>query len=309
MHCIFNLVSNKVRAFEEFGYSCGTIVLFDRKVLRNFRKDGHNWKKKKDGKTVKEAHENLKGSPVIPLNTNSTSAFSDPYGSWLLSEDTDFGAHAACYSAEKTQLGDGNGKPSFGSDPGDNMTLKNHEIRFQEINTLEWEELLVSDDFNNLSTSDRGKILFFEQQNQYETNGFTSNDNILSGNEFPAQNSFRSSSQPDSQISPIHFNISGNPSFQKMEGQTNPDFGEKDGLQMHASFGRLMNYVMKDSPGSVDDPSLEPSILSGHELSVSPMMGHPQSSFPGQIFSVTDVSPAWGFSTEETKVFSFVTIV
>ncbi|KAI7732179.1 hypothetical protein M8C21_018461 [Ambrosia artemisiifolia] len=39
---------------------CGTIVLFDRKMLRNFRKDGHNWKKKKDGKTVKEAHEHLK---------------------------------------------------------------------------------------------------------------------------------------------------------------------------------------------------------------------------------------------------------
>lgn len=38
----------------------GTLVLFDRKMLRNFRKDGHNWKKKKDGKTVKEAHEHLK---------------------------------------------------------------------------------------------------------------------------------------------------------------------------------------------------------------------------------------------------------
>ena len=37
-----------------------SIVLFDRKKLRNFRKDGHNWKKKKDGKTVKEAHEHLK---------------------------------------------------------------------------------------------------------------------------------------------------------------------------------------------------------------------------------------------------------
>lgn len=35
-------------------------MLFDRKMLRNFRKDGHNWKKKKDGKTVKEAHEHLK---------------------------------------------------------------------------------------------------------------------------------------------------------------------------------------------------------------------------------------------------------
>ncbi|KAL5097812.1 hypothetical protein RYX36_002139 [Vicia faba] len=29
-------------------------------MLRNFRKDGHNWKKKNDGKIVKEAHEHLK---------------------------------------------------------------------------------------------------------------------------------------------------------------------------------------------------------------------------------------------------------
>ncbi|KAJ8560362.1 hypothetical protein K7X08_004420 [Anisodus acutangulus] len=40
----------------------GSIFLFDRKVLRYFRKDGHNWRKKKDGKTVKEAHEKLKGN-------------------------------------------------------------------------------------------------------------------------------------------------------------------------------------------------------------------------------------------------------
>lgn len=40
----------------------GSLLLFDRKMLRNFRKDGHNWKKKKDGKTVQEAHEKLKVS-------------------------------------------------------------------------------------------------------------------------------------------------------------------------------------------------------------------------------------------------------
>jgi calmodulin-binding transcription activator len=44
----------------------GTIVLYDRKVVRNFRKDGHNWKKKKDGKTVQEAHEKLKVNTQIP---------------------------------------------------------------------------------------------------------------------------------------------------------------------------------------------------------------------------------------------------
>ncbi|CAH8346853.1 unnamed protein product [Eruca vesicaria subsp. sativa] len=29
-------------------------------MFRDFRKDGHNWKKKNDGRTVKEAHEQLK---------------------------------------------------------------------------------------------------------------------------------------------------------------------------------------------------------------------------------------------------------
>ncbi|GMP34797.1 hypothetical protein CsSME_00007521 [Camellia sinensis var. sinensis] len=42
----------------------GSLFLFDRKVLRYFRKDGHNWRKKKDGKTVKEAHERLKAGPM-----------------------------------------------------------------------------------------------------------------------------------------------------------------------------------------------------------------------------------------------------
>ncbi|CAD5164471.1 calmodulin-binding transcription activator 2-like isoform X1 [Musa acuminata AAA Group] len=46
----------------------GSIFLFDRKVLRYFRKDGHNWRKKKDGKTVKEAHERLKVGSVDMLH-------------------------------------------------------------------------------------------------------------------------------------------------------------------------------------------------------------------------------------------------
>ncbi|XP_040966091.1 calmodulin-binding transcription activator 2 isoform X2 [Gossypium hirsutum] len=46
----------------------GSLFLFDRKVLRYFRKDGHNWRKKKDGKTVKEAHEKLKVGSVDKLH-------------------------------------------------------------------------------------------------------------------------------------------------------------------------------------------------------------------------------------------------
>ncbi|XP_054776476.1 calmodulin-binding transcription activator 2-like [Prosopis cineraria] len=38
----------------------GSLFLFDRRVLIIFRRDGHNWRKKSDGKTVKEAHERVK---------------------------------------------------------------------------------------------------------------------------------------------------------------------------------------------------------------------------------------------------------
>ncbi|KAJ1296817.1 hypothetical protein BS78_01G331500 [Paspalum vaginatum] len=46
----------------------GSLFLFDRKILRYFRKDGHNWRKKKDGKTVKEAHEKLKAGSIDVLH-------------------------------------------------------------------------------------------------------------------------------------------------------------------------------------------------------------------------------------------------
>jgi len=38
----------------------GSFFLFDRNVLRHFRMDGHNWRKTKDRKTVKENHEKLR---------------------------------------------------------------------------------------------------------------------------------------------------------------------------------------------------------------------------------------------------------
>ncbi|KAJ7539527.1 hypothetical protein O6H91_11G098600 [Diphasiastrum complanatum] len=46
----------------------GSIFLFDRKALRYYRKDGHNWRKKNDGKTVREAHERLKVGSIEVLH-------------------------------------------------------------------------------------------------------------------------------------------------------------------------------------------------------------------------------------------------
>ncbi|XP_052487557.1 calmodulin-binding transcription activator 4 isoform X1 [Gossypium raimondii] len=46
----------------------GSLFLFNKRVLRFFRKDGHSWRKKKDGRTVGEAHERLKVGNVETLN-------------------------------------------------------------------------------------------------------------------------------------------------------------------------------------------------------------------------------------------------
>ncbi|KAJ9563960.1 hypothetical protein OSB04_009120 [Centaurea solstitialis] len=46
----------------------GSLFLFNKRVLRFFRKDGHSWRRKKNGKNVGEAHERLKVGNVEALN-------------------------------------------------------------------------------------------------------------------------------------------------------------------------------------------------------------------------------------------------
>lgn len=41
------------------------MFLFNRRVLKFFRKDGHQWRRKKDGRAIAEAHERLKVALVI----------------------------------------------------------------------------------------------------------------------------------------------------------------------------------------------------------------------------------------------------
>ncbi|XP_028243458.1 calmodulin-binding transcription activator 4-like isoform X3 [Glycine soja] len=46
----------------------GSLFLFNKRILRYFRRDGHNWRKKSGGRTVGEAHERLKVLNVEALN-------------------------------------------------------------------------------------------------------------------------------------------------------------------------------------------------------------------------------------------------
>ncbi|KAG6726322.1 hypothetical protein I3842_02G075400 [Carya illinoinensis] len=328
----------------------GTILLFDRKVLRNFRKDGHNWKKKNDGKTVKEAHEHLKvgneerihvyyahgqdnptfvrrcywlldknlehivlvhyretqelqGAPVTPVNSNS-SGVSDPSATCLSSEEHETGSNHGYNACKKEIL------ESIG--PGDNLTVQNHELTIHEINTLEWDELLLTND-SNISTAPTGDTSF-DQSNQIAVNG-----SLHDGAKFSAEvSSFSNLTELVASSDNMHLSFRDNVHIQTLESQVNTneprrdsitmgstnssDILVHDGLQGQDSFGRWMNHILADSPGSSENTVLESSISSGHESFVSSVMDHQKSSVPEKIFTITDVSPAWAFSTERTKI-------
>ncbi|KAF2312753.1 hypothetical protein GH714_039846 [Hevea brasiliensis] len=327
----------------------GDIMLFDRKKLRNFRKDGHNWKKKNDGKTVKEAHEHLKvgneerihvyyahgednptfvrrcywlldktlehivlvhyretqeGSPVTPMNSNS-SLVSDQ-SPWLLSEEFDSGVGHAYHVGEKEAL-----------EPGDSLTVINHVMRIHEINTLEWDDLVMNNPRNSLIPKG-DKITSFDQRNQVAVNG-SLNDGIS----LPAYNLSAEIPPLDNLSEPVanknsHLNIPEDAYSPSTRVQVNSNVHRKDssiigtgdsldllvndGLQCQDSFGGWINCTIADSPGSIDNAVLESSISSGHDSYTSPEIDQLQSSVPEQIFVITDTSHAWAYSTEMTKI-------
>lgn len=59
------LLSSSISSDKVVVSTGGSLFLFNKRVLRFFRKDGHSWRKKKDGRTVGEAHERLKVTTFV----------------------------------------------------------------------------------------------------------------------------------------------------------------------------------------------------------------------------------------------------
>ncbi|KAM7485002.1 hypothetical protein LguiA_001011 [Lonicera macranthoides] len=249
----------------------------------------------------------LQGSPVMPVVSNSNSGLSDRSASWNLSEESDSMVDGAHYPGREPH-----------AEPIE--TIKTHEMRLHEINTLEWDELLVLDDPNKLIPPEGGRFSPFEQQNQCEINGNPSNGHLAT-DYVPTENNSLGNLPGAVVGSTINFNVLETVSLPTVGEQLDSksqskdselvtvgtggslDILDKDGLQTQDSFGKWINYIMTDSPGSVYDPSLESSISTGNESFASPIIEHyHQSSGPDYLFSITDVSPAWAFSNEETKI-------
>lgn len=331
----------------------GTIVFFDRKKLRNFRKDGHNWKKKKDGKTVKEAHEHLKvgteekihvyyahgednpyfvrrcywlldkalehivlvhyretqeGSPVTPVNSDFGSELSDPSAFQLLSGGSDRQTNKVCYTPLKEH-----------TEAGEPINVPNHEIRLHEINTLEWDELLASNP-NEATLLDKGNTPYTQQYDRYAAYVLDKDEGTSLTGQFQSEMLIPGNSMDPRGTGSSHISHEDDMFFPLIQGQMDlkednlnytlgtaraGDLSEetvKDGLLSQDSFGKWMNDIMVDSPGSVDDPYIETSVANCHGSVMSPGAANKKGPVPKQIFCITEMSPTWACSTEETKI-------
>ncbi|KAJ7980344.1 Calmodulin-binding transcription activator [Quillaja saponaria] len=280
--------------------------------------DGYNWKEKKDGiicslKVVYEEYACGQDNPsfvcrcywlldkslehIVLVHYRETQEFQDspvkPVDSnpapWMLSEQFDYGAGNA-YS--------GGGKEFL--EPNENLAVRNQKGMLHEINTLEWDwdELLVNDPNNP------GNIPGFDQHNQIAVNDTMSNDTTNPSKEIPYSDDLTepvagSNDAPGDQVTSClqkRYHISG-------VALDSLDTMDIDGLQSQKtqnSFGRSMNHIMADSPGSIH--AAESLISSGLESNCSLGVAHHQISLPEQVFTVFDVSLAWAFSTELTKI-------
>uniref|UniRef100_A0A1J3E2T6 Calmodulin-binding transcription activator 5 n=1 Tax=Noccaea caerulescens TaxID=107243 RepID=A0A1J3E2T6_NOCCA len=326
----------------------GTIVLFDRKMLRNFRKDGHNWKKKKDGKTIKEAHEHLKVGNEERIHVYYAHGDDNPtfvrrcY--WLLDKSQEHIVLVHYRQTHEVQAAPATPGNSYSSSISEHLSptpvaedvnsgvrnagntgfevrsnslgARNHDIRLHEINTLDWDELLVPADISNqsLPTED---VLYFTEQLRSAPRGSANQGNHLAGfngstdipsflglgdpvyqnnnscgaGEFSSQHS-HCVVDPNLPIRDSNATVADEPG----DALLNNGYGSQD------SFGKWVNNFISDSPGSVEDPSQEAVYTPGQESSAPTAVYHSPSNIPEQVFNITDVSPAWAYSTEKTKI-------
>ncbi|KAL9683910.1 hypothetical protein QQ045_021337 [Rhodiola kirilowii] len=322
----------------------GTVVLYDRKMLRNFRRDGHNWKKKNDGKTIKEAHEHLKvgneerihvyyahghdnltfvrrcywlldkslehivlvhyretqeASPDTPLISNSSSGNSSVSVHQLVPDGSDPGHVESQYTGQ-------NMYPEL----AESKTEDIHEKTLHEINTLEWDELLVTNDPNSFIARKEGA-----QSSSQSITSINDNGSILLPNSLPSDfDPYWEYGNHNVAIVAGDAKYLDGAGLQTITGQdthmlgksyvnVNPsDFSSRECLQNQDSFGRWMNDIIVGSPESAENSIREHSVSPSQAPSGTSVLGQLCSSFPDQIFTITEISPGWASSTENTKI-------
>ncbi|KAL4202473.1 hypothetical protein AMTRI_Chr02g221300 [Amborella trichopoda] len=293
----------------------GTIVLFDRKMLRNFRKDGHVWKKKQDGKTVREAHEQLKVGNAERIHVYYAHGLDKPKFArrsyWLLdsehahivlvhyrdtSEDTAngtissrkeskeafslLGRPRALHLSPSTPSTSSSGssyldQPVISSEennPGaDSTAYKSAEMGNQFLGAGETRNFeSIIHEINTYEWDDLlGRDLSSERaQCDQKDSVAIVNDVLLSNTEGRHASHLMDSNFKRNCVDQEAVN-------QYTQSAPSETLINDDALQPQDTYNTIMNYVQNNPPGSPGQ---------------------------GQVFYITDISPAWAFATEETKV-------
>mmetsp|Transcript_19786 Transcript_19786/g.51643 ORF Transcript_19786/g.51643 Transcript_19786/m.51643 type:complete len:466 (-) Transcript_19786:140-1537(-) len=106
----------------------GSLYLYDRRRVRHFRADGHNWRKKSDGSAARETHEKLKVENIDTLNCYYARAM-EPAGLqrrcyWLLEDESLVLVHYLLTGTSGRGLRDTNQR--------DSMDVSDHGVRDED---------------------------------------------------------------------------------------------------------------------------------------------------------------------------------
>ncbi|KAI3930820.1 hypothetical protein MKX01_037266 [Papaver californicum] len=297
----------------------GSLFLFDRKVLRYFRKDGHNWRKKKDGKTVKEAHERLKAGSIDVLHCYYAHGEGNEKfqrrSYWMLEEDymhivlvhyREVQGTKACYGrnrdTEEVIPSLQNGSPASSS-----VISNYHQLHSQTMDTTSLNSAQASDmKMPSLGSSDLHSALEQLLSHSEQQNGH------LPQNEFQMQLDAELGSLLKSNLDE-NMGIDESVKYSLTDKHPSLGSGKTDELKKIDSFTRWMTkelgevevtntmsssvayYDTIQSESPVNDSSLSP------QGQLEPYLLSPSLS-QHQLFSIIDYSPNWAYTDSDIKV-------
>ncbi|XP_023764288.1 calmodulin-binding transcription activator 3 isoform X1 [Lactuca sativa] len=291
----------------------GSLFLFDRKVIRYFRKDGHRWRKKKDGKIVKEAHEKLKAGSVDVLHCYYAHGEDNENfqrrSYWMLDKQ-----YENIVLVHYREVKEGY-KSSFsrGLNPDSRTLLQNSQSSEQtphtsygyDMNSVDKNEQSVSSISNNEhSSQDFGidsfttDLLSYKLTDARLDSDTHSQDFLNSGNGFFSDHEVASQVNVNTEVINLQDNDAGG--LKKMDSfgrwMCKELGGEFDDSLMASDSGVYWNAIETETGNN----KTEVSSLSHHmQLNTSPVG---PSLAQEQLFTITDFAPDWAYLETETKI-------
>ncbi|KAI3972260.1 hypothetical protein MKW92_016495 [Papaver armeniacum] len=237
---------------------------------KNLCKDGHNWRKKKDGKTVQEAHEHLKVGREERIHVYYAHGLEIPNLSrrcyWLLDKKQEDIVFVHYRELEQVQ--------SSPSTPLNSISNSAHCLNASVP------EVLADEKSCRESHASNSNSVSYEQQNQYNV---------------------RNSKSDTSDYSQARNITVQTNDFQSATGDESSSMLIKESLQNEESFEVILDSVMADASDLSDLPD-DSSLLTCHNESGTSMIVNHQLQTIKPLFTLTDISPSWAYSTEQTKI-------